>query len=78
MTRSRLVAQLAVVATALALVLTATAAPRAQAAPTLSVTTVVSGLSQPWDLTRVEPDLMLYDLRAGQVWSKRGSAAPSG
>jgi glucose/arabinose dehydrogenase len=75
-TRSRLVPQLAVVATALALALTATAAPRAQAAPTISVTTVVSGLSQPWDLTWVEPDLMLYDLRAGQVWSKRGSAAP--
>ncbi len=76
MTRSRLVPQLAVVATALALVLTATSAPRAQAAPTISVTTVVSGLSQPWDLTWVEPDLMLYDLKAGQVWSKRGSAAP--
>ena len=41
----------------------------------MQVTTVVSGLSLPWDLTWVG-DLMLYDLRAGQVWSKRGSAAP--
>ncbi len=76
MTRSRLVPQLAVVATALALGLAVTSAPRAQAVPSLQVTTVVSGLSHPWDLTWVENDLMLYDLRAGQVWSKRGSAAP--
>ena len=76
MTRSRLVPQLAVAATALALVLGATSAPRAEAAPSIQVTTVVTGLSLPWDLTWVERDLMLYDLRAGQVWSKRGSAAP--
>jgi glucose/arabinose dehydrogenase len=44
-------------------------------APTVSVSTVVSGLSHPWDLTWVN-GLLLYDLRAGQVWSKRGSAAP--
>ncbi len=49
--------------------------PPAEAAPTLQVTTVVSGLSHPWDITWVG-DLMLYDLRAGQVWSKRGSNAP--
>ena len=36
---------------------------------------MVSGLSHPWDLTWVG-DLLLYDLRAGQVWSKRGTAAP--
>ena len=49
--------------------------PTAEAAPTLQVTTVVSGLGYPWDITWVG-DLMLYDLRAGQVWSKRGSNAP--
>lgn len=49
--------------------------PAAEAAPTLQVTTVVSGLSYPWDITWVG-DLMLYDLRGGQVWSKRGSNAP--
>ena len=49
--------------------------PTAEAAPTLQVTTVVSGLSYPWDITWVG-DLMLYDLRAGQVWSKRGGNAP--
>jgi glucose/arabinose dehydrogenase len=49
--------------------------PAAEAAPTLQVTTVVSGLSYPWDVTWVG-DLLLYDLRAGQVWSKRGSNAP--
>ena len=76
MTRWRLVPQLAVAATALALVLGATSAPRAEATPSIQVTTVVTGLSLPWDLTWVERDLMLYDLRAGQVWSKRGSAAP--
>ena len=49
--------------------------PTAEAAPTLQTTTVVSGLSYPWDITWVG-DLMLYDLRSGQVWSKRGSNAP--
>ncbi|MBW8730494.1 MAG: PQQ-dependent sugar dehydrogenase [Terrabacter sp.] len=49
--------------------------PTAEAAPTLQVTTVVSGLSYPWDITWVG-DLMLYDLRSGQVWSKRGANAP--
>ena len=75
MSRSRFVTPLAVVATALALVLGAGPAPRATAAPTVQVTTVVSGLSNPWDLTWVG-DLLLYDLKAGEVWSKRGAAAP--
>lgn len=75
MRRSRVVTPIAVVTTALALVLGASPAPRASAAPTVQVTTVVSGLSYPWDLTWVG-DLLLYDLRGGQVWSKRGTAAP--
>jgi len=74
--RSRFVTPFAVVALALALALGAGPTPQASAAPTVQVTTVVSGLSYPWDLTWVEPDLMLYDLRAGSIWSKRGSAAP--
>jgi glucose/arabinose dehydrogenase len=49
--------------------------PAADAVPNVQVTTMVSGLSNPWDLTWVG-DLMLYDLRAGQVWSKRGGNAP--
>lgn len=47
----------------------------AAADPRVRITTVVSGLTIPWDVTWVG-DVMLYDLRAGQVWSKRGSAAP--
>ncbi|MGL4743870.1 MAG: PQQ-dependent sugar dehydrogenase, partial [Dermatophilaceae bacterium] len=55
---------------------TPVAAPAAAvAAPSVDVTTVVSGLSLPWDLTWVG-DLLLYDLRAGEIWSKRGSNAP--
>ena len=42
MTRSRLVPQLAVAATSLALVLGATSVPRAEAAPSIQVTTVVT------------------------------------
>ncbi|GAB3885240.1 PQQ-dependent sugar dehydrogenase [Terrabacter terrigena] len=49
--------------------------PAAEAAPTVRVTTMVSGLSNPWDLTWVG-GLMLYDVRAGQVWSKRGADSP--
>ena len=45
------------------------------AAPTYRFTTVVSGLSIPWDLTWVG-SVMLFDQRAGGIWSKRGSAAP--
>jgi aldose sugar dehydrogenase len=47
----------------------------AQAAPTYDFTTVASNLSIPWDLTWVG-NVMLFDQRAGGVWSKRGSAAP--
>ena len=75
MRHSRVVTPIAVVTTALALVLGASPLPRAGAAPTVQVTTVVSGLSFPWDLTWVG-DLLMYDLRGGQVWSKREGAAP--
>ncbi|MGG5258173.1 PQQ-dependent sugar dehydrogenase [Phycicoccus avicenniae] len=54
---------------------TASPAPPASAAPSITVTTVVSGLSNPWDITWVG-DLMLFDQRAGTISSKRGSAAP--
>ena len=47
----------------------------AEAAPTLRYTTVVSGLTIPWDLTWVGP-VMLFDERDGSLFSKRGSAAP--
>ena len=47
----------------------------AEAAPTYRFTTVVSGLSIPWDLTWVG-GVMLYDQRGGGIWSKRGNAAP--
>ena len=47
----------------------------AEGAPTYRFTTVVSGLSIPWDLTWVG-DVMLYDQRAGGIWAKQGSAAP--
>ena len=47
----------------------------AEAAPTYRFTTVVSGLSIPWDLTWVG-GVMIYDQRAGGLWTKRGSAAP--
>jgi len=45
------------------------------AAPKLTVTKVVSNLSLPCDVTWVG-SLLLFDQRAGGVWSKRGSAAP--
>ena len=47
----------------------------AEAAPTLKYTTVVSGVTIPWDITWVG-GVMLYDQRAGGIWSKKGSAAP--
>ena len=75
MSRSRLVTPLVALGLGLALVIGASPAPRASAAPTISVTTVVSGLSFPWDLTWVG-DLLMYDLRGGQVWSRRNGAAP--
>lgn len=49
--------------------------PVAEAKPTLKISTVVSGLNVPWDLTWVG-SLMLYDQRGGGVWSKRGTAKP--
>ncbi len=49
-------------------------APAAEAKPTFTVTTVVSKLSHPWDLTWVGK-LMLFDQRGGTVYSKRGSSA---
>ena len=45
------------------------------ATPKLTVTRVVGGLAIPWDVTWVD-SLMLFDQRAGGIWSKRGSAAP--
>jgi glucose/arabinose dehydrogenase len=76
MTRSKHWAGTALVTGALtASALVAGPAEVAQAAPTYTFTTVVSNLSIPWDLTWVG-DVMLFDQRAGGVWSKRGSAAP--
>jgi glucose/arabinose dehydrogenase len=49
--------------------------PVAEAAPTYHFTTVVSGVSIPWDITWIG-GVMLYDQRAGGIWSKRGKAAP--
>lgn len=45
------------------------------AAPSLRVTRVAGNLAIPWDVTWVGP-LVLFDQRAGGIWSKRGSAAP--
>lgn len=45
------------------------------AAPKLTVTKVVGDVAVPWDVTWVG-SLMLFDQRAGGIWSKRGSAAP--
>lgn len=52
-----------------------TPVPAEAAAPTLAVSRVVGSLSVPWDVTWVG-SVMLFDQRAGGVWSKRGSAAP--
>ncbi|HYP46512.1 MAG TPA: PQQ-dependent sugar dehydrogenase [Propionibacteriaceae bacterium] len=48
-------------------------APATAAAPTVKVTRVVGGLKIPWDVTWVN-GLMLFNQRAGGVWSKRGGA----
>ena len=67
---------LILVAGALVAVTTAVTAPlAADAAPTVRVTRVVSGLANPWDVTWVG-STMLYDQRGGGMWSKQGSAAP--
>ena len=55
------------------LISAATTPLAAQAA--VKVTRVVSGLSIPWDLTWVG-GLMLFDQRAGGIWSKRGGGTP--
>ncbi len=49
--------------------------PEAEARPRFTVTTVARGLNIAWDITWVG-DLMLFDQRAGAIFSKRGSAAP--
>ena len=60
----------------LAGVLVSVTAPQAaEAAPTVRVTRVVGGLANPWDVTWVG-GAMLFDQRAGGMWSKRGTAAP--
>ena len=52
-------------------------AQQAEARPRLTVTTLASGLTIPWDLTWIG-EVMLFNERGGQVWSKRaGSAAQS-
>lgn len=55
--------------------LVGTSSPRAEAAPVLRAFTVVDGLSIPWDLTWID-SLMIYNERAGRVWTKRPGAAP--
>jgi glucose/arabinose dehydrogenase len=47
----------------------------AEAAPSYRFRTVASNLSIPWDVMWVG-NLMLFDQRAGGIWSQRGSAAP--
>lgn len=47
----------------------------AEAEPTYTVTEVAGGLTIPWDVTWVG-ELMLFDERGGQLWSKRPDAAP--
>ena len=47
---------------------------RAHAAPTVRVTKVVGSLRIPWSVTWVG-STMLFDQRAGGVWSKRPGAA---
>jgi len=47
----------------------------AEARPGYRFTTVVSGLSIPWDLTWVG-GLMVFNQRSGGIWTKRTGAAP--
>lgn len=65
----------AVTAAAVALTGWLVTPPADAATPRLTVTRVVGGLSVPWDVTWVG-SLLLFDQRAGGIWSKRGSAAP--
>jgi len=73
--RLRVVIATAVATVVAASTLTAGARPADAAAPRLTVTPVVSDLSLPWDVTWVG-SLLLFDQRAGSVWSKRGAAKP--
>lgn len=59
----------------LAGLLSALPATPAAAEPSLSATTVASGLSVPWDLTWVG-NTLLFNERSGRIWTKDGSAAP--
>jgi glucose/arabinose dehydrogenase len=60
---------------ALALAVPAVAPTPATAAEPYTVTRIATGLAIPWDVTWVG-GLMLFDERAGRVWSKRPGAAP--
>ena len=57
----------------LALTVPAAAPPAVADEPEYTLTPVVTGLSIPWDVTWVG-DLILFNERAGRVWSKRGNA----
>ena len=46
----------------------------AEARPRLTVTTLATGLTIPWDITWVG-DVMLFNERRGQLWSKRAGSA---
>ncbi len=72
---ARIVASIASASLALTALVGATAPTVASADPAVQVTKVVGGLTIPWDLTWVG-DVMVYDQRAGSLWTKRGSAAP--
>lgn len=72
---SRLRSVLPVLLLALTVPAVAPVAPAAGAGPTYTITPVATGLSIPWDVTWVG-DLMLFDERAGRLWSKRGDATP--
>jgi glucose/arabinose dehydrogenase len=58
----------------LASLLSGVPAQVAEGRPRLSVTTVATGLTVPWDLTWVG-DVMVFNERGGQVWSKRDGSA---
>ena len=73
--RRRFRSLLVPLALALAVPVAAPATPASAAEPAYVVAPVATGLSIPWDVTWVG-DLMLFDERAGRLWSKRGSAAP--
>ena len=59
----------------LLIVSAAMTAEPAASAPTITTTTAVSGLEIPWDVTWVG-SLMLFNQRAGTVWSKRSGDNP--